>query len=297
MRTKIITGTILALALSSLHFASGQELHLTLFMESLVNGKTDTVHAGVSLNGFTGCDFDPLSTLPYYEPVADTSQRLGAFIVPAYRRDPATGKKTPVCNVFFKEWIGMSKSSSDFFFLPDLLIVMPSWYLPVKVTWAQDSNTSVMLCDEDFQNPLDKSFMLNTRNDTMLIIEPLIEEHPHYPEPDSLRYQTFVTDTYGNEYAYHNLFLYFPEPAATDESVIAQQTAVQIIPNPATDRFACQCMFPIQKWEVYDISGKIIRTGNGGQNNIYCQDWENGVYIFRWESATGQFGHVKFIKK
>ena len=43
---------------------------------SHVNGKADTIRAGVSLDGFTGCDFDSLST-PYYEPVNDTSQRLG----------------------------------------------------------------------------------------------------------------------------------------------------------------------------------------------------------------------------
>ena len=48
MKTKILSVTILALALSSLHFASGQEsFSFKLYMESLANGKKDTLELDV----------------------------------------------------------------------------------------------------------------------------------------------------------------------------------------------------------------------------------------------------------
>ena len=49
MKTKILSGTILALAFSALHFASGQEeFSFKLYMESLANGKKDTLELGFS---------------------------------------------------------------------------------------------------------------------------------------------------------------------------------------------------------------------------------------------------------
>ena len=84
MRTKIITGTILALALSSLHFASGQEAEFSfkLYMESLANGKKDTLELGISPDGHIGCDYQNVDADVVFDPFLDQQTHIGAFVTP-----------------------------------------------------------------------------------------------------------------------------------------------------------------------------------------------------------------------
>lgn len=74
-------------------------------------------------------------------------------------------------------------------------------------------------------------------------------------------------------------------------------THLLISPNPASETFAYQSKTPIKNWIVRNISGQLILQGDANQTEIDCQSWPAGLYIFEWETAGGQKGRTKIVKR
>ena len=81
MKISKLIGTI-TFAFSSIAFAFCQEeFTFKLYMESLANGKMDTLELGASPNGCMGCDYDSSLCSPVFYPFDDTIAHIGAFAV------------------------------------------------------------------------------------------------------------------------------------------------------------------------------------------------------------------------
>lgn len=74
-------------------------------------------------------------------------------------------------------------------------------------------------------------------------------------------------------------------------------TRLLIFPNPASENFAYQSKTPLKNWQVRNISGQLILQGDANQTKIDCQNWPAGLYIFEWETAGGQKGRTKLVKR
>ena len=74
-------------------------------------------------------------------------------------------------------------------------------------------------------------------------------------------------------------------------------TRLLIFPNPASENFAYQSKTPLKNWQVRNISGQLILQGDANQTKIDCQGWPDGLYIFAWETASGQRGWTKIVKR
>ena len=74
-------------------------------------------------------------------------------------------------------------------------------------------------------------------------------------------------------------------------------TRLLIFPNPASENFAYKRKTPLKNWQVRNISGQLILQGDANQTKIDCQGWPDGLYIFAWETASGQRGWTKIVKR
>ena len=74
-------------------------------------------------------------------------------------------------------------------------------------------------------------------------------------------------------------------------------TRLLVFPNPASENFAYQSKTPLKNWQVRNISGQLILQGDANQTEIDCQNWPAGLYIFEWETAGGQKGRTKLVKR
>ena len=317
MKTKILLGTILALALSSLHVASGQEAESSfkLYMESLANGKKDTLELGVSPNGLDGsdCDYDSLLCGPSYYPFADTNQHIGAFAI----QDLYTWFYQLCPNpVFVKRWIARTPD------YPGTMnsMIVPLSALPVRIHWDstlfQSSPMEIpALTDWNYGGYPDagigtvKADMSECSEVCLMTISQylaFIDSIGPRNIPDQYRYVSEgdgdtsdlyiqIPDSMGSEHVYRYFSIVYNYRSDNEEQSLAQ--AVRIQPNPASEFFSWHSEIPIASWTIHDISGKTILQGSGNQTRIDCQNWPAGLYIFEWLSNTGQSEKNKFIKQ
>ena len=310
MRTKLIPGTILALALSSLHFASGQEAEFSfkLYMESLANGKKDTLELGISPDGHIGCDYQNVDADVVFDPFLDQQTHIGAFVTPDRQWNEERFQYIPNCMVFFKKGINADQGSWVGGAIYDIFLLVPYNSLPVILRWDRNQIQSpVGITDRNMseewtvKSPAPKrytGFYLAMNEYDSLILNPVpdtTEGWLYFKMPDSIYYQTFITDSNGIDHGFRNLYLDIIAKTSNEERPTSTQ--VRLFPNPASESFFWHSSLPLQEWNVFDASGSLILKGDTEQNEINCQSWPSGLYIFEWISNTGQSGKNKFIKQ
>jgi len=73
-----------------------------------------------------------------------------------------------------------------------------------------------------------------------------------------------------------------------------------VFPNPGTDRFEIKGADPLERVEVYDASGRLVRNVNlkGHPAIVDMHDAPSGLYIIRATSTTGKsYRPVKWVKR
>ena len=58
-------------------------------------------------------------------------------------------------------------------------------------------------------------------------------------------------------------------------------TELKIFPNPATSILTVKTTNPIEKVEIYSLSGKKVDDVNSDFNNINVEELSNGMYLLR----------------
>ena len=72
--------------------------------------------------------------------------------------------------------------------------------------------------------------------------------------------------------------------------------SVFIYPNPATEIIFIDVEGRVESFEVYDISGKLVKVGEEAQKSMKVEDLHVGNYVVKVKTTTGVFSG-KFIKK
>ena len=296
----LLSGT--AFALLSLSLIRGQEsFSFKLYMESLANGKKDTLSLGFSANGHDWNDygFDSTRETPISDFLADTLNRIGAFILPG---EGGFGFLEPSDVLFFKERTAKWNAN--------LTIIVPNPALPVRLTWDSslflgkwalltDLNPggwpdSYPSLSEPIEIWMDKSSSglleskwTNDDND---------REYYHVFFPTEAYYHEYHPDSAGMFYVYHKLYVWMKESASNNPQTELEGKVV-FRQNPVEDILQWTSPLPLRLWKVYDIFGRIIAQGNDSQTQIDCHDWPAGLYFFEWKYTNGTHGIEKLIKR
>ena len=307
MKNKILIGTIASLVLSLLGFVSGQEsFSFKLYMESLANGKKDTLELGIAPDGYIGCDYENVDADVVFDPFLDQQTHIGAFVTPDRQWNEERFQYIPNCMVFYKKGINTDQGSSEYGPLYDVCILVPSNSLPAVLRWDKTQiPCHTLLEDKKLMDGWMKSDVPKThygitvlmQKTDSFVLNPLPDSSSgnfSYKMPDSIFYQTFITDSAGNDHGFRNLYIDFHTSAANENTITSQR--VQIIPNPVSESFYWQSDTPIKEWEIRNTSGQLILNGANQQNQIHCQGWPNGLYFFTWEDSHGNHGVQKIIK-
>lgn len=308
MKNKILIGTIAALVLSLLGFVSGQEsFSFKLYMESLANGKKDTLELGIAPDGYIGCDYENVDADVVFDPFLDQQTHIGAFVTPDRQWNEERFQYIPNCMVFYKKGINTDQGSSEYGPLYDVCIPVPSNSLPAVLRWDKTQiPCHTLLEDKKLMDGWMKSDVHKThygitvlmQKTDSFVLNPLPDSSSgnfSYKMPDSIFYQTFITDSAGNDHGFRNLYINFHTSAANENAITPQR--VQIIPNPVSESFYWQSDIPLEEWKIYDISGRKMLQGDASQPSINCHEWPDGLYVFEGITPSKKHYHVKFIKK
>lgn len=83
---------------------------------------------------------------------------------------------------------------------------------------------------------------------------------------------------------------------ANNREIDPQQALIALYPNPAKETLHIKCLNNIDKLEIYDISGQLIKASliNGNESSVNVNDMKKGVYFLH---VVGEQMHVcrKFI--
>ena len=305
MKISKLIGTI-TFAFSSIAFAFCQEeFTFKLYMESLANGKMDTLELGASPNGLTGCQYLPATCTPVFYPFNDTLNHIGAFAVTGEpwnfaQEDPNSPNSTlPLeCPVFLK-----SKITPLAYDIP---IVVPASATPVVVRWD-----SVLLSNPYVATPLMTDWQPQYRWDigggyiggqyrlwmnecSSWIIQELDSSQAHWGHQ---ALYVNIPDSANNPHRYLAFFICLGyDRTFSNESNEKTTQTINILPNPVSESFSWQSDTPIKEWEIHNTSGQLILNGTNQQNQIHCQRWPNGLYFFAWKDSHGNHGVQKIIK-
>lgn len=83
-------------------------------------------------------------------------------------------------------------------------------------------------------------------------------------------------------------------PVVAIDDVAMQSVSLQLYPNPATDRLMLSADMPVQRVQVFDMSGRMVMSSTGTELDV--STLPAGLYMLRAMGETG-VGNKKFIKK
>ena len=304
MRISKLIG-IITFAFSCIAFAFGQEeFTFKLYMESLANGKKDTLELGASPNGLTGCDYDSALCPPVLYPFNDTMSHIGAFAVtgePRYFDYEYNGNNFDTnydppleCPIFLKKRI----VPLDY----DMVVVCPASAFPIRLSWD-----SVLLSNPAIASPVLTDMRPALRWD---IIDIGCNYKEWMTEKSSFTIGgygwgwsgvpalTSIYDSAGNRHRYQYFFIRLgTDRYASNENKKESAKTIALIPNPASESFCFYSETPLQEWRIFNSTGQIVSAGTSAETEINCKSWPKGLYVFEGITSTQQRHHVKLIKK
>ncbi len=309
MKTKTIISTILGMSLLyGLLPAQTEEFRFKLYMESLANGKKDTLELGVGPDGYGwggnepwgvwhDCQYDSTLCPVYTEPFFDTVEHIGAFVVPgtdAFREHTDTLRV--LCPFYAKKRIGLLGV--------DMVVVLPASARPVKVSWDRELMQSPIV-----ETPILTTFEHRARWDrdaSSLSTLKVIMSDKHECEVgkahgisryDSVAALAYIKDSMGGEHPYVQFFILTGQDrhAAVEDKLAS--SAVEAWPNPVREKFQIRNSVALREWQVYSVTGKRMGTGVRTDTEIDCAAWPSGIYVLYWKAKDGQNGVVKLVKE
>ena len=84
------------------------------------------------------------------------------------------------------------------------------------------------------------------------------------------------------------------DPVVAIDDVAMQSVSLQLYPNPATDRLMLSADMPVQRVQVFDMTGRMVMSSTGTELDVSALP--AGLYMLRAMGETG-VGSKKFIKK
>ena len=84
------------------------------------------------------------------------------------------------------------------------------------------------------------------------------------------------------------------DPVVAIDDVAMQSVSLQLYPNPATDRLMFSADMPVQRVQVFDMTGRMVMSSTGTELDVSALP--AGLYMLRAMGETG-VGSKKFIKK
>lgn len=84
------------------------------------------------------------------------------------------------------------------------------------------------------------------------------------------------------------------DPVVAIDDVAMQSVSLQLYPNPATDRLMFSADMPVQRVQVFDMTGRMVMSSMGTELDV--STLPAGLYMLRAMGETG-VGSKKFIKK
>ena len=84
------------------------------------------------------------------------------------------------------------------------------------------------------------------------------------------------------------------DPVVAIDDVAMQSVSLQLYPNPATDRLMLSADMPVQRVQVFDMTGRMVMSSTGTEFDV--STLPAGLYMLRAMGETG-VGSKKFIKK
>ena len=84
------------------------------------------------------------------------------------------------------------------------------------------------------------------------------------------------------------------DPVVAIDDVAMQSVSLQLYPNPATDRLMFSADMPVQRVQVFDMTGRMVMSSTGTELDV--STLPAGLYMLRAMGETG-VGSKKFIKK
>lgn len=84
------------------------------------------------------------------------------------------------------------------------------------------------------------------------------------------------------------------DPVVAIDDVAMQSVSLQLYPNPATDRLMLSADMPVQRVQVFDMTGRMVISSTGTELDVSALP--AGLYMLRAMGETG-VGSKKFIKK
>lgn len=84
------------------------------------------------------------------------------------------------------------------------------------------------------------------------------------------------------------------DPVVAIDDVAMHSVSLQLYPNPATDRLMLSADMPVQRVQVFDMTGRMVMSSTGTELDVSALP--AGLYMLRAMGETG-VGSKKFIKK
>lgn len=295
---------------------SAQEVIIPLYLESLANGKTDTLVVGITPGGYIGCDYQNVDAEPVFDPFPDKEDHIGAYVTPGRTWNQPEWCYTPDCMVFYKR--GVNKNIQGLF-LYDVHFIVPTEALPVIFRW----NRSLLPCrtvlnDRDEAEswieppvPPENSkayYGTDIRMDQVDIcvfypLPPVINDSSplwrpslHVGIPDSIYYQTFVFDSLGERHGYRNFYVSI-DLRVDNQALQEGSTGIRILSNPVKDVLKWESSSPLESWRVLDVSGRVVGNGGGDCRILDVSSLPPGLYLFSGLARNGRTETVKFVKR
>lgn len=79
--------------------------------------------------------------------------------------------------------------------------------------------------------------------------------------------------------------------------VDAKSSELSVFPNPVSDVLNIKTKLKIAEFTISDVSGKNVKTGLSGSNQVSVRDLKSGMYFLTIKYSDGQVATSKFIKK
>jgi hypothetical protein len=108
--------------------------------------------------------------------------------------------------------------------------------------------------------------------------------------------RTLFLFTHGRGVWYIQLRDYLNGGTATAANDINNKIDVNIFPNPAADVLNIESSTPLSTIQVFDISGREIKTELNNLNAVKINDLNKGIYLIKLFDKNGRFTTRKFVK-
>lgn len=88
---------------------------------------------------------------------------------------------------------------------------------------------------------------------------------------------------------YYGSMQYFKNTSPLGTSQVYANLPLELFPNPATDILNIQTEMPFERIEVYDGTGRLVKTVLGNTGSLSLNGWNSGTYLMKFMDNEGRY--------